>query len=91
MTVPTIAALDPPAAPAHSAGKAHGAAQQFEALLIGQLLKSAREAGGGGWLGAGDDDDAGETGVEVAEQELARLLATKGGFGLARMVEGAIK
>ena len=35
------------------------AAQQFESLLIAQLLKTARESGsGGGWLGTGDDATA---------------------------------
>jgi len=31
--------------------KISGVAKQFEALMIGQMLKSAREASGGGWLG----------------------------------------
>ena len=38
----------PPADPA----KIRDAAQQFEALLIGQILRSARESGKG-WLGSG--------------------------------------
>jgi hypothetical protein len=33
--------------------KIRDAAQQFEALLIGQLLETASQ--GGGWLGSGED------------------------------------
>jgi flagellar protein FlgJ len=73
-------------------GKVHEAAQQFESLLIGQMLKSAREAGGGsGWLGAGDDDQSGAIGVEMAEQQFANMLAANGGLGLARMVADGLK
>ncbi len=61
------------------------AAQQFEALLLGQMLKTMRQAGDGGWLGTGDDQ-AGATMMEVAEEHLARVLASQGGLGLANMV-----
>jgi Rod binding domain-containing protein len=61
------------------------AASQFEALLIGQLLKSAREAGSGGWMGDGDDQ-TGSPMMEMAESQLASLMASQGGFGLAKMV-----
>ena len=70
--------------------KIHDAAQQFESLLIGQLLKTAREAGGSGWLGT-DDEDAGEAGVEMGEQQLAGLLAKSGGLGLASLIEAGLK
>jgi flagellar protein FlgJ len=60
-------------------------AGEFEALLIGSLLKSMREAGSSGWLGTGDDK-ASESLMEIAEQQLARVMATQGGLGLARMV-----
>jgi Rod binding domain-containing protein len=83
--------LDTPAVnPGRSGSNVHQAAQQFEALLIGQLLKSAREAGGSGWLGAGDDDQAGEIGMEVAEQQFASMLAASGGIGLAKLVESGL-
>jgi peptidoglycan hydrolase FlgJ len=61
------------------------AAEQFEALLIGQMLKSAREAGSSGGLGTGEDN-AGQTGMEMAEQQFAGLLASKGGLGLSRFI-----
>jgi Rod binding domain-containing protein len=61
------------------------AAQQFEALLIAQMLKSAHEEGSGGWLGAGDDQ-AGSSMVGLAEEHLAQAMASKGGFGLASRI-----
>lgn len=70
--------------------KIHDAAQQFESLLIGQLLKTSREAGGTGWLGT-DDEDAGQSGVEMGEQQFANMLAASGGLGLASMIEAGLK
>jgi Rod binding domain-containing protein len=61
------------------------AARQFESLMIGQLLKSMRDSGEGGWLGTGDDQ-AGAQAMELAEEQVAQALAQQGGFGLARMV-----
>ena len=67
------------------------AASQFEALLIGQFLKSAREASGSGWM-ATDSEDADAGMIELAEQQLSQALATRGGFGLAKLVtEGLTK
>ena len=71
--------------------KIKSTAQQFEALLIGQLLKTSREAGSSGWLGTGDDDDAGQIGVEMGEQEFARMLAASGGLGLSKTIEAAMR
>lgn len=66
-------------------GKILDAAMQFEALLIAQMLKSARESGGGGWLGGGEDQ-AGASMTEIAEEQVAALMASSGGLGLARML-----
>jgi Rod binding domain-containing protein len=59
------------------------AAGQFEALLLSQMLKSARA--GSGWLDEGEDQ-AGATATEMAEEQLAQAMARQGGLGLARMV-----
>ena len=62
-------------------------ASDFEALLIGQMLRSAREAGGGGLTGSGDDEnEANSVLVEMGEQQFAQALASKGGLGIANMV-----
>jgi len=65
------------------------AAAEFEALLVGQMLRSMREAGGGGWLGA-DTGGAAFSLMEMAEQCLAAALASQGGLGLARLVEDSL-
>ena len=59
------------------------AAQQFEALLIGQILHSAHSSDGG-WLGS--DDSSGSCATDFAEEQLANTIAQKGGFGLAKMI-----
>jgi Rod binding domain-containing protein len=61
------------------------AAQQFEALLIGQLLKATHQEGSDGWLGSGEDA-AGSQAIAFAEESLARVLAAQGGLGLARQI-----
>jgi flagellar protein FlgJ len=64
--------------------KIREAAQQFESLLVGQLLKSAR-ADGDGWLGGGADSTSGPA-IEFAEEQLAAALSAQGGLGLAAMI-----
>jgi Rod binding domain-containing protein len=65
------------------------AAEQFEALMIGQMLKSSHEAGSAGWMGTGDDK-AGQSGMDMAEQQFASLLASKGGLGLSRFITAGL-
>ena len=64
--------------------KVHDAAQQFEALLIGQILRSARRDGSG-WFSDGEDP-SGEVATDYAEQQFASVLAQNGGLGLADMI-----
>ena len=65
------------------------AATDFEALLIGQMLKGQREEGGG-WMGTGADEASGST-MALAEEQLARSLAQSGGLGLGRMILASVK
>src|SRR5690242_18718082 len=58
------------------------AARQFEALLIGQMLKSIREADSKSWLGTGEDQ-SGESAMALAEEHFAGALSKTGGLGLA--------
>ena len=60
------------------------AATQFEALLIGQMLRSARDHDGEGLMGT--EDGPGSTLVEMGEQQFAQTLANSGGLGIAKMV-----
>jgi Rod binding domain-containing protein len=69
------------AAPA-GVSKVRYAAQQFEALLIGQILRTVRESGG--WLGT--SDPSGDCATEYAEQQLATVIAQRGGLGLTDLI-----
>jgi Rod binding domain-containing protein len=68
--------------------KIREAAQQFEALLLTQLLESAHPSGG--WLGGGDDGASG-TANGLAEQQLAVMMARQGGIGLANIVAAGLE
>lgn len=69
--------------------KVRDAAQQFEALLIGQILRSVRESGGG-WLGSGGDSSS-DCATEYAEQHFAATLAQQGGLGLADLISKGLR
>jgi Rod binding domain-containing protein len=66
------------------------AAKQFEALMLGQILKAARESSDGGWLGTGEDH-SGELALDMAEQQFAQAMSARGGLGLAKMVTAGIE
>lgn len=68
---------------------AHDAAQQFEALLLAQIMRSERESGNG-WLGTGGDA-TGESAIDFAEQQLALLLSRQGGLGLAGLISSGLE
>src|SRR5580658_6543851 len=70
-----------------SPAKIHDAAQQFEGLLLAQILGSIHQ--GGGWLGSSDDSSSAATGF--AEQQLAGMIAQKGGLGLSTMISAGLK
>jgi peptidoglycan hydrolase FlgJ len=70
--------------------KVRAAAQQFEALMIEQMLKSARASGSGDWSGT-SDDETGSTMCELAEQQFAQALASGGGLGLAKMIVAGLE
>ena len=71
-------------APKADPAKIRTAASQFEALLIGQMMKSMHSADGG-WLGTGSDDSA-SSAMEYAEESFAQAMASKGGLGIASLV-----
>ena len=66
------------------------AAQQFEALLIAQILHSAREKDSG-WLSLGGSGASGDSATDFAEQQLADTLARHGGLGLATIIAAGLK
>ena len=64
-------------------GKIGHAAKEFEALLIAQMLRSARESS------ADSEGDGAETNSslkELGEQQFAQSLANSGGLGVAKIV-----
>jgi Rod binding domain-containing protein len=77
------------AAGRHDPPRVRDAACQFESLLIGQLMKSARDSSTG-WLSDGEDQ-AGATATDMAEEQFAQALARQGGLGLARMVVSGLQ
>jgi Rod binding domain-containing protein len=58
-------------------------AEQFESLLIAQMLRSARA--GEGWFGTGEDSTA-ESAMGLAEEQFASAMAAQGGLGLSRLI-----
>jgi flagellar protein FlgJ len=67
-----------------NAGRLRDAANQFEAMMITEMLKSAHSSGSEGWMGSNDDENS--TLTEMSEQQFAQALAAQGGLGIAKMV-----
>jgi Rod binding domain-containing protein len=59
--------------------KIEGAAKQFEALMIAQMLRTARE-------NTEDGNSSSSTMLDVADQQFSQVLANNGGLGLAKMI-----
>jgi Rod binding domain-containing protein len=59
--------------------KVAGAAKQFEALMIAQMLRTARE-------NTEDGDSSSSTMLDVADQQFSQVLANNGGLGLAKLI-----
>jgi flagellar protein FlgJ len=77
--------LEPTTDQPQSPKKLQDAAKQFEALMIGQMMKTVRDSGEGSWLSEGDE--AGEdSSMSMAEEQFAQAMASNGGLGLAKMV-----
>jgi Rod binding domain-containing protein len=57
------------------------AAQQFEALLLGQILRGVRESGG----------SSSDCALEYAEQQFATVMARSGGLGLASLIVNGLE
>ena len=64
-----------------------GAAQEFEAFLIAQVLRSVRESSAGEPAGS---DAASASALGMADDALAKALSQSGGLGIARLVERGV-
>ena len=91
ITAATTASTVDAAKPAqHEKKKIADAARQFEALLIGQILKSACDAST--MTGStGEADPAGATAIEMAQEQFAAALSARGGMGIANMVTSTLR
>jgi Rod binding domain-containing protein len=69
--------------------KIKASAAQFEALLVGQILKAAHEEDGG-WLGSGEDQTAGSA-MQMADEYFAQALTAHGGLGLAKVITSGLE
>jgi Rod binding domain-containing protein len=63
------------------------AASQFEALLLGQMLRSAHDGSG---LSGEQQDSATETMWDMGAQQFAQVLAKSGGLGIGRMIASSL-
>lgn len=60
--------------------------EDFEALLLGDVLKNLRGSLGGSWLG--EDAGAGEDAIlEMAEQQIVKVMASQDVLGIVRSLE----
>ena len=73
------------AAPDPGQAKLACAASDFEALLIAQMLRSARESSASD-VGGSEGSDTNSSLIEMSEQQFAQTLANSGGLGVARIV-----
>ncbi len=80
-TAPAVSAKDSPQ-------KIHDSAEQFESLLVGQILKASHDEDGG-WLGAGEDQTAGPA-MQMADEYFAQSITAHGGLGLAKMISTSL-
>ena len=68
--------------------KIRDAARQFEALLLEQVMQSAK--GSSGWLRS-DGDSSEDCATGLAEQQLAMAMAQNGGLGLSGLIAKALE
>lgn len=69
--------------------KRTGAAKDFEALLLTQMLHSVHEEDSG-WLGTGEDQSS-NAAFGLGEEELAKSLAASGGLGIAKLINQGLQ
>ena len=72
----------------HDPAALEEAAVQFEALIVGIMLKSAREANLGDGL---FDSDQSQQYLELMDQQVALDLARHGGFGFGKLLVDGVR
>ena len=61
------------------------AAQQFEAMLLQEMLKPMRSENGG-WSGEDNKDSASDTITSFGTEAVAKAISKSGGLGIAKQV-----
>jgi len=87
ISLPSGSPLDSSVSPAgakNDPARVKHAAEQFEALMIGQMMKSISEAEDSGPM-AEEKDQAGSSAMQLAQEQFTQALASRGGLGLANM------
>ena len=69
----------------HDQAKLKDGAQQFEAMMLGEMLKPLHFGGAADQDGDGDDR-AGGTIESFGTEALTKAIASSGGFGIARHI-----
>jgi len=74
--------------PSSNQAKLADAAQQFEGMLLQEMLKPMRsDKEDGGWSGEDNDSDSGEDTINsFGIEAVAKAIAQGGGLGIARQV-----
>jgi Rod binding domain-containing protein len=78
----TIDSSNPSTGRKNDPARVQHAAQQFESLMISEMMKSIRESEESGPM-AEEKDQAGSSALQLAEEQFAQVLASRGGLGLA--------
>lgn len=81
---PTAAPVSPTGDPVGLPKNPAEAAQQFEALLLTQMLQTVR-------AGQDGEDPTSDTMVDMAAQQFAQVLSKNGGLGLARIIQKSLE
>jgi Rod binding domain-containing protein len=63
----------------------HKVAQEFESLLIAQMLKAAKAG-----FSAGGSEGADDSVMQYAQESLARSMSQAGGLGMAKLIESGL-
>jgi len=93
MTIPPLSGAGLGISSTHtpdSPEKIKDAASQFEALLIGQILKAAHGDSEEASFG-GEADPASASAMDFANDYFARAMAAKGGLGLTNMIANGLE
>jgi|CXWL01.1.fsa_nt_gi flagellar protein FlgJ len=79
------------AAPTTDQARLRGAAQDFESLLVGTMLRTMRQTTKS--MAGSDDDSATGAGImsDVMDEHLATALAHAGGMGLGKLLAGQLE